>query len=138
MSNTMPDQYDPPSTEQTPPTLGSLIKARRQSQGLTYGQLAELVGTTKSTIHAWEHDQMVPKARSLVTLARVLELSTGELKALGVDLVHDAPSLTAMLRADYDLPPEAIEQIERYVSRVAKKYSTTKQRSSSEQERRNS
>jgi transcriptional regulator with XRE-family HTH domain len=130
-----------PTPPSEPQTLGGLIRSGREAQGLSYGQLAELIGATKSMVYGWEHDRFVPKAKSLAALARVLELSTTELTTLsGADYPHDAPSLPAMLRAEYDLPPEAIEQVQRYVERMARKHATPEpeQRSSSNQERRNS
>ena len=78
----------------------------------------------------------MPKAKHLTALARALELPTTDLMTVaGVEYPHDAPSLPAMLRAEYDLPPDAIEQVQRYVERVARKHATTKESSSSKERR---
>jgi len=52
-----------------------------------------------------------------------LELSATELFELaGIPVPTDAASLPAMLRTSYDLPPEAIADVQRYITRVAEKY----------------
>jgi transcriptional regulator with XRE-family HTH domain len=114
---------DQPS--QPPETLGGLIRAERQSQGLSMQQLGALVGVDKSMVLRWERDEWVPRAKHLGALSRALEIPTSDLMILaGVDYPHDAPSLAAMLRADYDLPPDAIREIERQIAKVARKYRT--------------
>jgi hypothetical protein len=35
---------------------------------------------------------------------------------------HTEPSLPAMLRAEYDLPPEAIKEIQQNIESIARKY----------------
>jgi transcriptional regulator with XRE-family HTH domain len=110
-----------------PETLGSLIRAERERQGLSMRQLASLVGVRASALILWERDETVPKAKYLSALARALELSTTDLMRLsGAEYPHDAPTLPAMLRAEYDMPPEAIAEIERSITRVAKKYGSSK------------
>jgi len=126
----------PPDPE--PGTLGAFIRAERERQDLSIRQLARLVDADPAAVLRWEQNERTPKAGAINALARALELSTSELMSLsGVDYPHDSPSLPAMLRAEYDLPPEAIEQVERYVARVAKQYGAAKP-SSSPKERRNS
>lgn len=116
-----------PDASSSPETLGSLIRSERERQGLSMRQLAALVGVQASAVILWERDETVPKAKYLSSLARVLELSTRDLMTLsGGEYPHDAPTLPAMLRAEYDLPPEAIAEIERSITRVAKKYGVAK------------
>jgi transcriptional regulator with XRE-family HTH domain len=116
-----------PHEPSTPETLGSVIRAERERQGLSMRQLASLVGVQASGVILWERDETVPKAKYLSALARVLELSTSDLMTLsGAEYPHDAPTLPAMLRAEYDMPPEAISEIERSITRVAKKYGASK------------
>jgi hypothetical protein len=56
-------------------------------------------------------------------LDETLELDQREIFFLaGVPTPSDLPSLPAMLRKEYDLPPEAIAEIQKNIERVAGKY----------------
>lgn len=116
-----------------PATLGGLIRAERQRQELSMQQLGVLVGVDKSMVLRWERDEWVPRAKHLGALSRALEIPTLDLMTLaGVEYPHDAPSLPAMLRAEYDLPPEAVAEAERAVARIARKYGATKKSTNNE------
>lgn len=108
-------------------TLGGLLRQEREAQGLSIRQLAALVDVVPSTIHKWEQNTWVPRARYLPALVRALELDARRFYALAdVELPANASSLPAMLRAEYDLPPEAIAEAERAVARIARKYGAAK------------
>lgn len=115
-------------------TLGQTITRQRQAQGLSLRQLAELVGCQPSMVLRWERDDVVPKSSYLTALARALELPTAELFSLsGTEYPYDAPTLPAMLRAEYnDLPPEAVAEVERAVKRIARKYGAAPARTTDE------
>jgi transcriptional regulator with XRE-family HTH domain len=122
-------------------SLGQRIRAERESQGLSLRALARLMSVDPRAAMRWERDEVTPQGKHLVALARVLELPTTELLMLGgIEYPHDAPTLPAMLRAEYDLPPEAIAEIERHIAKVARKYGsekpTNKESKSSSHERR--
>ena len=104
-------------------TLGSALRSAREAQGLDRKQLAELVGVAPSQVTRWEADEKIPSVQSLVALARRLELRTADLFALsGLPVPDELTSLPAMLRAEYALPPEAIADIQKYVTDVARRY----------------
>jgi transcriptional regulator with XRE-family HTH domain len=104
-------------------SLGATIQYLRTTQGLSIRQLAALIGAAPSLVLRWERDDVVPKQKYLSLLAQTLETSTADLFSLsGVPYPYDAPSLPAMLRAEYDLPPDAIAEIERSIKRIARKY----------------
>jgi putative transcriptional regulator len=115
---------EPMSSKDKPaPTLGATLKASREAQGLSLRQLAALVGGSPSMALRWERGDDVPEPKYLVALARTLDLRSADLFLLaGVPLPYDGPTLPAMLRAEYDLPPEAIAEIQRSIERVARKY----------------
>lgn len=116
-----------PSDSTNPVTLGERLRRERERQQLSLRQLAKLVGVSPPALLRWERDEIMPQGKHVVVLARVLELPTTELLTLsGVEYPHDAASLPAMLRAEYDLPPEAIAEAERAVARIARKYGATK------------
>lgn len=104
-------------------TLGDRLRAAREAQGLGLRQLAQLVGVAPSQVSRWESDDLTPSPPSLVSLAQQLELRGSDLFTLaGVPIPEDVASLPAMLRAEYQLPPEAIAEIQSYVAAVAEKY----------------
>jgi transcriptional regulator with XRE-family HTH domain len=104
-------------------TLGSTLRAAREAQGLDRKQLAELLSVAPSQVTRWEADEKTPSVQSLVVLARQLELRTADLFALaGLPIPDELTSLPAMLRAEYDLPPEAIAEIQTHIADVAKRY----------------
>jgi len=104
-------------------TFGSTLRAAREAQGLDRRQLAQLVGVAPSQVTRWEADEKTPSTPSLIALARQLELRTADLFALaGLPVPAELTSLPAMLRAEYELPPEAIAEIQAHITRVAKRY----------------
>jgi transcriptional regulator with XRE-family HTH domain len=107
----------------TKKSLGTHIRQAREAHGLSLRQLARLVEVAPSQVLRWESDELTPSPRSLAAVADQLELRASELFALaGIAVPSDLASLPAMLRADYDLPPEAIAEIESHIAAVAKKY----------------
>lgn len=110
-------------TIQPKPTLGSVVQAHRQQHELGRRQLAQLIGVAPSQITRWELDQTVPSAASLVALSQQLEIRASVLfKLAGLPVPSVVQSLPAMLRAEYDLPPEAIAEIQAHIEATARKY----------------
>ena len=104
-------------------SLGATIRLARAAQGLDRKQLARLLEVAPSQVTRWENDQLTPSPRSLVALAQQLELPAADLFALaGVPIPTDLASLPAMLRAEYQLPSEAIAEIQAHIAAVAEKY----------------
>lgn len=105
-------------------TLGATVRAGRSAAGLSVRQLEAQSGVPRSTISRIENDE--PAAVSpgaIVRLARALELHAGDLFGLaGIPVPTEPLSLPAMLRAEYDLPPDAIAEMQRQIERVARKY----------------
>lgn len=59
--------------------LGSRLRASRQGQGLTIGQVADATGLTKGFISRVERDETSPSVATLLLLCQVLSLSVGSL-----------------------------------------------------------
>lgn len=59
------------------------LKQRRLSLGFTQAKLAELSGLSIDSIRRYEHEERVPRARDLKTLASVLRTTPNDL--LGVN-----------------------------------------------------
>jgi len=108
-----------------PSSLSDALRAGREAQGLTISQLAVLLEVDPGQVFRWESGERKPKADKLTALARRLELPIDELFALaGWPLPARSVDLPAMLRSQYDLPPEAIAEVQRDIERIAKKYRT--------------
>lgn len=106
-------------------SLGGTIRSNREAQGLSLRQLAHLIDADPAMQLRWERDENVPTPIYLVALAKVLELRAADLFLLaGVPLPDGLPSLPAMLRAEYELPPKAITEIRRSIEHIARKYRT--------------
>jgi transcriptional regulator with XRE-family HTH domain len=115
--------------------LGTALRTARESQGLSYGQLGALVGVNKSQVMRWETGERPPSPQNLVDLAEQLELRAAQLfEIAGIPIPADLASLPAMLRAEYELPPEAIADIQKHIERVAKRYRVTRSTSQSRKE----
>lgn len=106
-------------------SLGSTLRQYREAQGLSIRQLAQLVETAPSMVSRWERDVWVPKPRTLARLAALLEVPLRHLTDIsGLPYPAETATLPAMLRAEYDLPPAAIVEIEQSIQAIAKKYDT--------------
>jgi transcriptional regulator with XRE-family HTH domain len=107
------------------PTLGSILKRRREDLNLSYGRLHAATGIGKSQLYALEHDR-VQKASAvqLKTLADALEMPLSDLyAAAGLPLPVDLPTFSPYLRAKYrGLPESAQHELQRSFERIASKY----------------
>jgi transcriptional regulator with XRE-family HTH domain len=102
--------------------LAERLRNARLEAGLTIRQLELQTGISRSAISRLERTGRV-SIHNLSILSRALELSESELYAeLGQDAPPLAISLPAMLRAEYDLPPEAIKQIQHNIEQIAREY----------------
>ena len=56
-------------------TLGEKIKTKRKELGLTYQDIADIVGVTRATVMRWEKNEIVSiKVTKLKQLAKVLKV----------------------------------------------------------------
>jgi transcriptional regulator with XRE-family HTH domain len=102
--------------------LAQTLRKAREATGMSVRQLAAQSGVSKSTISKFERDGS-GAAHNLLALARALELRASDLfSQAGKPLPRLGPNLPAMLRAEYDLPPEAIKEIQANIEQVARKY----------------
>jgi transcriptional regulator with XRE-family HTH domain len=102
--------------------LARTLREARETAGLSVRQLEAQSGVAKSVISRFEHEG-TGSAHNLLDLARALELRASDLfLQAGLTIPKQAPSLPAMLRAEYDLPPEAIKEVQRNIEAIARKY----------------
>ena len=60
-------------TRDLPTTVGIQIRAARDAEGLTQGQLAEAVGRTRAAVSLWEAGERMPAVDDLLAVAAALD-----------------------------------------------------------------
>jgi transcriptional regulator with XRE-family HTH domain len=104
--------------------LGEFVRARRQSMNLSLADAAEASDLDPSYWNKLENGHyQTPAPQHLQTIARVLGVPIEDLYGLaGYDIPERLPSFQPCLRAKYDLPPEAIADLERYFQLLRSHY----------------
>lgn len=110
--------------------LGEFVRARRLSLGLSYQDVADRSGLHYSYWNKLENGQYEqPAPKYLRTIADTIDLPTDDLLALaGYDLPERLPSFMPYLRAKYELPPQAVADLERYFDLLRNFYGIPKDR----------
>lgn len=105
--------------------LGGHLRQARDAKGLSAKQLGELTNMNDATIVRIENGSFAaPAADKLARLAEALDLSLADVYGMADYAVpSDLPSFTPYMRSKYkEMPDEAVEQIERYAQKLAKKH----------------
>lgn len=105
--------------------LGEYLRNARHTKGLSAAQLGELTGINDASIVRFENGSFsAPAPDKLARIAEALGLPVADVFALAeYTAPSELPTLTPYLRSKYgDLPDEAMAQIERYATRVAKRH----------------
>jgi transcriptional regulator with XRE-family HTH domain len=109
--------------------LGAHVTKLRQERNLSIRGLAALAkadATWLSRLERGLYDS--PDARTLYRLARALDVDVNELYLeAGFADGHGLPGFTPYLRAKYDLPEDAIAQLEAHFELINQKYHDNKQ-----------
>lgn len=105
-------------------SLGAFLRQARETAGLSKLQVEAMSGVGRMTIQRLESDYYnEPSPDDLARLARALELNDTDLFLLaGLPVPKQAASLDVMLRAEYGLPPEAIDEAKRNIAAIVAKY----------------
>ena len=100
--------------------LGAVIAKARTRKGWSIFQLASRMGAPKSWVGFLEQGRYVdPAPERLAHIAELLDIKASRMNHLTRGAVSAGlPELRAYFRAKYDLSPEQIEQVERYVRRL--------------------
>jgi transcriptional regulator with XRE-family HTH domain len=102
--------------------LAGTLREAREASGLSVRQLAAQSGVAKSAISRFEVEG-TGSAHNLLSVARALELRESDLFArAGRTLPRLTANLPAMLRAEYDLPPEGIKEVQQSIEAIARRY----------------
>jgi transcriptional regulator with XRE-family HTH domain len=102
--------------DRKPQILGTYIRARRLSRELTLADAAARSGLHVSYWSKLETGHYKsPSPQNLQTIARVIDVRYEDLYGLaGYDTPERLPSFAPYLRTKYELPPEAVAELERY------------------------
>src|SRR5688572_29824933 len=94
--------------------LGQYVRARRLERGLSIRRLAAMADVDFSWLARLERgDYASPDPRHLQAVAEALQVDTADLFLVaGYEIGGTLPALAPYLRAKYDLPPEAVAQLE--------------------------
>ena len=109
-------------------TLGEFVRSRRQSMDLSLADAASASDLDPSYWNKLENGHYrSPAPQHLQTIARVLGVPTEDLYGLaGYEIPERLPSFQPYLRAKYDLPSEAIADLERYFELLRNYYDIPK------------
>ena len=105
--------------------LGEYLKQARTTKGLSLRKLEEMTGIHHVTLGRFEAGSFAaPQPDKLASIAEALELPLADVFTHAEYAVPaDLPSFTPYMRSKYtDLPDEAVEKIERYAQRLARKH----------------
>jgi len=109
-------------------TLGEYISERRASRNLSLADAADLSGlhlSYWSKLEAGKYESPAPK--HLMAIARTLGVDFEDLYGLaGYESPERLPTFQPYLRAKYELPPEAIADLERYFELLRNYYDIPK------------
>lgn len=114
-------------TQEQRDQLGKLVRRYRTKRGLSVRQVAEPLGINPGSLAQIENGQIQqPSFERLQALADVLEAPAHELFQAAGYTPSALPELGAYFRAKFGLGSEAVDDIERYVRRVQKRYGDKK------------
>lgn len=104
--------------------LGDRLRKARQHKQLSLRQLSEVSGVDHSQIARMERGEFAaPGADKLQRLATALAIDISDLYALAGYTVPDRlPDFVPYLRAKFDLPDQALSQLEEYFDHLRAKY----------------
>jgi len=105
--------------------LGLYLRRKRLGQGVSLRELAGVVGVDKTQIMRLEQGVVAsPKADVLAGIADYLDLPLADVFGFaGYTTPNQLPTFRPYLRAKYkEFPDEAVEQMERFFVRLAKKH----------------
>ena len=116
--------FDDTNSQKRNQALGEHIKRLRISQGLSMREAGRRGGVDPTWWSRLEEGRYEsPHARMIGNVARALGVDVEELwAAAGLATGHRLPSFSPYLRAKYDLPPEAIAQLEAHFELLSDKY----------------
>lgn len=105
--------------------IADLIRERRLALGISASELARRAGVDKGLLTLLDQKKIAqPKVDTIRALAQALGIPLADMFAAANWLPEDSlPSLQPYMRAKYDdLPDEAVEEVDRFVQQLSRKY----------------
>ena len=103
--------------------LSYLLRSRRLELGQRLEDVAFRAGVDVAGLSRAENGKKIPAPETLAALAGALELPIADLyEAAGYPLTEELPTLRPYLRRAYNVPEEAVQEIEHYLERIAAEY----------------
>jgi transcriptional regulator with XRE-family HTH domain len=122
--NTKVSEEKEMTTEKKNQSLGEYVRRRREFLHLNHYEAEHISGLSHTfwrKLEAGHYESPHPK--SLLPIAKTLHVPAADLYALaGYDAPEGLPTLRPYLRARYDLPLEAVAQLERYFEFLRAQY----------------
>jgi transcriptional regulator with XRE-family HTH domain len=112
-------------TDEERQALADLIREKRQTLGISSREVARRAGIDQALLTLIDQKKIAePKVGTIRGLAQALQIPLADFYAATNWLPEgDLPSLKPYMRAKYDdLPDGAVEQVERYIARLSRKY----------------
>lgn len=98
--------------------IANKIRELRVAAEMTQADLASKVGVTQNTLSRWENGEYKPKIDELEKLARAFQKPIRVFFPPDPDIDASNAARRALLSATGDLPPEDIEELQRYADFV--------------------
>jgi transcriptional regulator with XRE-family HTH domain len=111
--------------EQQAKELGSYLRSQREAAGVSIRSLAPEVGVDQAQIIRLEQGTVAsPRADLLGRICDRLNLPLADVLTMaGYPTTKSLPTLRPYMRAKYrDLPPEALDEVEAFVAKLARKH----------------
>jgi transcriptional regulator with XRE-family HTH domain len=106
--------------------IGDLLRRLREQAGYSVRGLASAAGVDSTWLSRVEHGTYVnPDPRKLNGLAKVLGVETMELFE-AAEYAEGLPGFAPYMRSKYDLPPDALDQLNAHFELLAAKYGIEK------------
>jgi transcriptional regulator with XRE-family HTH domain len=108
------------------PSLGTVLDDARKAVGMSVRQLADSSEVPKSAVDRLLRDQVESPVPDFVArMAAVLELNAADLFLLaGLAMPTELPSVEALLRTNYDLPEDAVQEAKAQIDKIVSRYKT--------------
>jgi transcriptional regulator with XRE-family HTH domain len=105
-------------------SLGTVLDDARNGASMSVRQLAEAASVPKSEVGRLLRDQQERlNPDSLARLASVLELNAADLFLLaGLPVPLKVPTVEALLRTEYELPEQAIQEAKAQIDKIVSRY----------------
>lgn len=103
-------------------TLSRLVRQQRIALGYTPTQIADRAHIDRAIVSRIEAGKKIPTPETLAALAPVLGVPLTDLYTAAGYPVPQLPALRPYLRRAYNVPDNAVDEIERYLARISAEY----------------